>query len=122
MSQSQGYKSHLARKHGAEVVATGSQHDAVGREVLLLHSEGHIAQRVALPEGVHRTEDGLRVSTCHDVFGGHDASHQATWKKNEMGPGVLQIQEKKRVGISEGCGLGVGTGHFQLALQLKEAS
>lgn len=47
------------------------------REVFLLHSQGHITEGVALPEGVHGVEDGLSVSVCHYVFRGHNAAHQA---------------------------------------------
>lgn len=66
----------LAGEHGAEVVAAGGQDDAVGREVLVLHAEGDVAERVALPQGVHGVEDGLGVRVGHDVLGGgHGARH-----------------------------------------------
>lgn len=100
----QGYVSYLTSEHGTEVIATGGQHDPMGREVLLLHSQGHVTQGVALPEGVHRVEDGFGVCVCHDVFGGHNASHQAKCRNNERGPWILEIQEEKTMSTLEGLG------------------
>lgn len=87
---------YLAGEHGAEVVAAGSQHDPVGREVFLLHSQRHIAEGAALPEGVHRVEDGFSMRVGHYVFGGHPASHQAIWRKNRGGPGSWNCKRRQR--------------------------
>lgn len=91
---SKGQAPHLASEHGTEVIAAGSQHDPMGREVFLLHLQRHVAQGVALPEGVHCVEDGLSMCVCHDIFGGHNASHQAKWRNNERGPWSLETQEE----------------------------
>lgn len=44
---------YLTSEHGTEIIAAGSQHNPVGREVFLLHSQGHVTEGIALPEGVH---------------------------------------------------------------------
>lgn len=88
-----GQASYLTGEHGTEVIATGSQHDAMGREVFLLHPQRHVTQGVALPEGVHGIEDGFSMCICHDVFGGHNASHQAKWRNTK---GVLGFWKYKR--------------------------
>lgn len=75
---------YLTSEHGTEIITAGSQHNPVGREVFLLYSQGHITEGVALPEGVHGVEDGLGMSICHYVFGGHNAAHQALWRKNKV--------------------------------------
>lgn len=92
--------SYLASEHGAEVIAAGRQHDPMGREVLLLHSQRHVTEGVALPEGVHGIEDGLSMSVRHDVLGGHNASHQAIRRKNGRGPWTLPIREEKTISTS----------------------
>lgn len=77
---------YLTSEHGTEIITAGGQHNPMRREVFLLHSQGHITEGVALPEGVHGVEDGLSVSVCHYVFRGHNAAHQALRRKNK---GVL---------------------------------
>lgn len=58
------------------------------------------------------------MSVCHYVFGGHNASHQAIWRKDERGPWMLQLQEKRKTRtIFEG----IGKLNILLALQIKEA-
>ena len=83
------FATYLTGEHGAEVITAGSQHDPVGGKVLLLHSQRHITEGVALPEGVHGVEDGFSMSICHYVFGSHNASHQAIWRENEKNPWIL---------------------------------
>lgn len=73
---------YLTSEHGTEIVTASSQHNPMGREVFLLHPQCHITKGAALPEGVHWVEDGLGVSVCHYVFRGHNAAHQALWRKN----------------------------------------
>ena len=68
----------------------------MGREVFLFHSQCHITERIALPEGVHRIKDGFSMSICHYVFGGHNAAHQAIWRENERDPWILQVQEREK--------------------------
>lgn len=90
------FATHLTREHGTEVIAAGSQHNPMRREVFLLYSQSHVAESVALPEGVHWIEDGFSMSICHYVFGGHNASHQAIWRRNERSPWLLQLQDRKK--------------------------
>ena len=87
---------YLTGEHGTEVIAAGSQHNPMGREVFLFHSQCHITERIALPEGVHRIKDGFSMSICHYVFGGHNAAHQAIWRENERDPWILQVQEREK--------------------------
>lgn len=80
---------YLTSKHGTEVVTAGSQDDAMSWEICALHSQGDVAEGVALAKWVHCVEDGLGVGIGHDVLRCHAAlrssqgcqSTQGVWNR-----------------------------------------